>query len=124
MLLVWFEFEGRPDPSRLLLAAAPLAALAFYVRYGSILSIGGIGIAAVVLWHRAMLRNPRLVGATIVFAGLLFVPHVLESMAHTGSPLGMMTSAGEQVDTMEFYETAVRYLSWLPAQLGAGSGSS
>ena len=43
MLLVWYEFERRPEPSRLLIAAAPLAALAFYVRYGSILPIGGIG---------------------------------------------------------------------------------
>ena len=117
MLLVWYEFERRPEPSRLLLVAAPLAALAFYIRYGSILPIGGIGIAAVVLWHRSMLRNPRLVGATIVFAGLLFAPHVLESMARTGSPLGIITSAGEQVDTSDPIETAVRYLSWLPAQL-------
>ncbi len=67
MLLVWHEFERRPEPGRLLLVAAPLAALAFYVRYGSILPIGGIAIAAVLLWHRAMLRNPRLVGATIAF---------------------------------------------------------
>ena len=117
MLLVWYEFERRPEPSRLLLAAAPLAALAFYVRYGSILPIGGIAIAAVLLWHRAMLRNPRLVGATIVFAALLFAPHIIESMARTGSPLGIITSAGEQVDTSEPIETAVRYLSWLPAQL-------
>jgi Dolichyl-phosphate-mannose-protein mannosyltransferase len=117
MVLVWYEFEDRPEPSRLLLAAAPLAALAFYMRYGSILPIGGIGIAAVVLWHRAMLRNPRLVGASVVFAALLFVPHLLESIAHTGSPLGIITSAGEQVDTTEPTETAARYLSWLPAQL-------
>ena len=117
MLLVWYEFEHRPEPGRLLLVAAPLAALAFYIRYGSILPIGGIGIAAVVLWHRSMLRNPRLVGATIVFAAVLFAPHIFEALARTGSPLGIITSAGEQVDTSEPIETAVRYLSWLPAQL-------
>src|SRR5688572_8469927 len=33
MMLVWYEFEDRPEPSRLLLAAAPLATLAFYMRY-------------------------------------------------------------------------------------------
>ena len=117
MLLVWYEFERRQEPSRLLLAAAPLAALAFYIRYGSILPIGGIAIAAVLLWHRSMLRSPRLVGATIVFAAILFAPHILESMTRTGSPLGIITSAGEQVDTSEPIETAARYLGWLPAQL-------
>lgn len=117
MVLVWHEFERRPEPSRLLLAAAPLAALAFYGKYGSILPIGGIAIAAVLLWHRAMLRNPRLTGATIVIAAVLFAPHVLEAVSRTGSPLGIITSAGEQVDTSEPIETAVRYLGWLPAQL-------
>jgi 4-amino-4-deoxy-L-arabinose transferase-like glycosyltransferase len=117
MLLVWHEFERRPEPGRLLLATAPLAALAFYIRYGSILPVGGIAIAAVLLWHRAMLRNPRLVGATIVFAAILFAPHILESISRTGSPLGIITSAGEQVDTSEPFATAARYLGWLPAQL-------
>lgn len=117
MLLVWYEFERRPEPSRLLVVAAPLAALAFYVRYGSILPIGGIAVAAVVLWHRAMLRHPRLVGGTIVVAAVLFAPHILEAVTRTGSPLGIITSAGEQVDTAEPIETAVRYLAWLPAQL-------
>ena len=117
MLLVWYEFERRPEPSRLLLVAAPLAAAAFYIRYGSILPIGGIGVASVLLWHRAMLRNPRLVGATIAVAAVLFAPHLVEAMSRTGSPLGIITSAGEQVDTSEPIETAARYLGWLPAQL-------
>ena len=117
MLLVWYEFERRPEPSRLLIAAAPLAALAFYVRYGSILPIGGIGIAAIVLWHRPMLRNKGLVGLTVGLAALLFAPHVLDAISRTGSPLGIITSAGEQVDTSEPSETAARYLGWLPAQL-------
>jgi hypothetical protein len=117
MLLVWYEFERRSEPGRLLLAAAPLAALTFYIRYGSILPIGGIAIAAVLLWHRAMLRKPRLVGATIAFAAILFAPHIFESIVRTGSPLGIITNAGEQVDTSEPLATAARYLGWLPAQL-------
>jgi hypothetical protein len=117
MLLLWYEFERRPEPGGLLLAAAPLAALAFYIRYGSILPIGGVGIAAVLLWHRSMLRNRRLVGAAVVLAALLFAPHILEAMIRTGSPLGIIGSAGEQVDTSEPGATAVQYLGWLPAQL-------
>ena len=84
MLLVWYEFERRPEPSRLLIAAAPLAAFAFYLRYGSILPIAGIGITAVLLWHRSMLRNKGLVGLTVALAALLFAPHILELISHTG----------------------------------------
>ncbi len=117
MLLVWHEFERRAEPSRLLIAAAPLAALAFYIRYGSILPTGGIAVAAVVLWHRSMLRNKGLVGLTVALAALLFAPHILESISRTGSLLGIIASAGEQVDTSEPMATAARYLGWLPSQL-------
>jgi hypothetical protein len=122
MLLVWHEFERRPEPTGLLLAAAPLAAAAFYIRYGSILPIGGIALTALLLWHRSMLRNRQLVSATILVAGLLFTPHILEAVTRTGSPLGIMTSAGEQVDTSEPIATAIQYLRWLPLQLASPLG--
>jgi 4-amino-4-deoxy-L-arabinose transferase-like glycosyltransferase len=117
MVLLWHQFERRPAPTRLLLAAAPIAAAAFYVRYGSIVAIGGIGLAAVLLWHRPMLRQRRLVGATVALAAVLFAPHLLEAIARTGSPIGIVTSASDQVNTTGPLEAAARYLGWLPAQL-------
>ena len=122
MLLLWHEFERRPQPTAFLLLAAPIATLAFYVRYGTVVAIGGIGIAAVLLWHRPMLRYWRLVGATVAFAALLLAPHVIDAVAHTGSPIGIVTSASDQVNTSGPLATAVRYLAWLPAQLAQRLG--
>ena len=124
MLVVWNEFERRPEPGWLLLAAAPLAALAFYIRFGSILPIGGIGLATAVLWHRSVVHNTRLVGATIVLAAFLFTPHVVDALSRTGSPLGIITSAIEQADTSWPLATAFRYLWWLPVRLAHLLGSA
>jgi Dolichyl-phosphate-mannose-protein mannosyltransferase len=117
MLLCWNEFERRPEPGALFVAAAPLAALAFYVRFGSLVAIVGIGIGAVVLWHRPMLRHWRLTGLTVALAVLLVVPHVAESIALTGSPVGILTSASGKVNTSGPLVTAEAYLRWLPLQL-------
>lgn len=117
MLVLWHEFERRPAPTPLLLAAAPIAATAFYIRYGSIVAIGGVGLSAVLLWHGSLLRHRRLVGATVIFGAILVAPHVIEAVALTGSPFGIVTSASDQVNTSGPVATAARYLAWLPAQL-------
>jgi len=117
MLVIWHEFERRPEPTRLLLAAAPIAAAAFYVRYGTVVAIFGIGLAAVLLWHRSMLRHWRPVGGTLAFVALLLAPHVVEAIVRTGSPIGIVTTASDQVNTSGPVATAARYLGWLPAQL-------
>lgn len=117
MLLCWNEFERRPEPSGLVLAAAPLAAMAFYLRYGTLVSIGGIGIAAVLLWHRQMIRRWRLIGLTLALTIVLFVPHVVDAIGLTGSPVGIVSSASTQVNTTGPFVAAARYLEWLPVQL-------
>jgi hypothetical protein len=122
MLVIWHEFERRPQPTAVLLVAAPIAALVFYVRYGTVVALGGIGIAAVLLWHRPMRRQWRLVGATVAFAAVLLAPHVIDAVARTGSPIGIVASASDQVNTSGPLATAVRYLAWLPAQLAQRLG--
>ena len=117
MVVLWHEFEHRPAPSAMLLAAAPLMAAAFYLRYGTLIAIVGIGLAAILLWHGSMVRHARLVGGTIGFAAVLFAPHVVEAIVRTGSPIGIVTSASDQVNTSGPAATAARYLTWLPAQL-------
>ena len=73
--------------------AAPLFAAAFYIRYGSAPVIGMIAVLALVLYARKLACLPVL--ATAVVAVLLVVPHILHSIATTGSPLGILTvSAG------------------------------
>ncbi len=91
MGLLWDQFERRPAPTRLLLAAAPLAAAAFYLRYGAVLSLAAIGVVAILLWAPSIRRHAGLVGLTAALGGLLLVPHVLEAVRVTGSPTGMLT---------------------------------
>ena len=91
MGLLWDQFERRPAPTRLLLAAAPLAAAAFYLRYGAVLSLLAIGVVAIVLWAPALRRHAGLVALTAAALALLLVPHVLEAIRVTGSPTGMLT---------------------------------
>ncbi|MEO5885929.1 MAG: glycosyltransferase family 39 protein [Candidatus Limnocylindrales bacterium] len=117
MALCWHEFERRPEPGRLLLAAAPLAALAFYLRYGTVVAIGGIGLTAMLLWRRQMLRRWRHVAATLGLTILLLLPHIAEAMVLTGSPVGIIRSASAQVNTSGPFVATVQYLRWIPREL-------
>lgn len=119
MLLLWSQFERRSAPNRLLLAAGPIAAIAFYMRYGSALPIVVIGAVAIVLWGRKMLAHARLVGATAAIAALLALPHVLYAVTATGSPGGILSAASAAANT-ERPSIAIRnYLQWIPTRLGA-----
>jgi 4-amino-4-deoxy-L-arabinose transferase-like glycosyltransferase len=119
MLLLWNQFERRSAPNRLLLAAGPIAATAFYLRYGSALPIAVIGALAIVLWGRRMLAHARLVGATAGIAALLVLPHVLSSIAETGSPAGIMRAASAAANTTSASESLRQTLQWIPTLIGA-----
>jgi 4-amino-4-deoxy-L-arabinose transferase-like glycosyltransferase len=86
--------EGaRPGP--LLLAAAPLAAAAFYLRYGVAGAIAGMAAAAAVVWWRPMLAGRRVALAAAALLLLLLLPHVIHSMEETGSALGILEASGD-----------------------------
>ena len=83
----------RERPRWRLVAAAPLFAAAFYVRYGSAPVIAMIAVLSLILYPKQLVR-PQIFVTAVVFAGCL-VPHVAHSIAATGSPLGILTvSAG------------------------------
>ncbi|MEO8842575.1 MAG: hypothetical protein ABI591_15810 [Kofleriaceae bacterium] len=85
--------EPGSRPRWRLVAAAPLFAAAFYVRYGSAPVIAMIALLAVLLYARKLWCLPVL-ATGLAFAACL-VPHVMHSIATTGSPLGILTvSAG------------------------------
>jgi hypothetical protein len=85
---------GRDDgPRWRLLASAPLAAAAFYVRYGSIQLLVAIGAVLAVAFRRAILRRPLpVVGTAALFAALL-APHLVAAADATGSPLGVLRAS-------------------------------
>ncbi len=122
LLLLWSQLERRAAPNALLLAAEPLAAASFYLRFGSLPLLGGISIAALLLWGGRLWRHRRLVGVTLLIAVVLFLPHVVEAVAKTGSPLGIVRSAVAVVDTSGPTASAVQYLRWLPLRIAGPLG--
>jgi len=92
--------------------AAPLLAAAFYIRYGSAPVIGMIAVLAIVLYARRLACLPVL--ATVVVATLLVVPHVVHSIAITGSPLGILTVSASMPHREYVGEGLVTYLTSNP----------
>ncbi len=123
MLVLWVQFEGERGPNRWLLAAAPLAAAAFYVRYGTLVAIGGIGLTSVLLWHRPMRGHPRLLAGTVGLAALLFAPHVIYAISATGSPLGIVRAAVVVADSSGSLTALRHYVAWLGGSIAGRTGS-
>lgn len=70
--------------------AAPAFAAAFYLRYGSVVPIAAIGLAAAAGGWRGIARAPLRVVATLALFVVLLAPHLVSAHAHTGSPLGIV----------------------------------
>lgn len=78
-----------------IVAAAPLFAAAFYVRYASAPVIAIAAVAAGVFWWRAAVARPLPVLAALGLFAALLIPHGVRAALATGSPAGILTlSAG------------------------------
>ena len=117
MWILWDQFAARPAPNRMLLLAAVVAAAAFYVRYGIAVGIVGIGVATLLLWGSRLLAHARLVGLTVLLGVVLFLPHLVLALSTTGSPIGIVTAAGEQVNTTGPRSAFRAYRSWVVPSL-------
>lgn len=84
------EISREGGPSWRLVAAAPLAAAAFTLRYGSILPIAVIIASVLLVGGRAVARRPGPALATVAVGALLAVPHLLWAHHQTGTALGIL----------------------------------
>jgi len=84
------ELSRDDGPRWRLVVAAPCAAGALYVRYGSAVPIAVLAAGALVFGWRAILRRPGPVVATALAFVALLVPHALAAIDRTGSPLGIL----------------------------------
>jgi hypothetical protein len=97
LALAWIILRAHCDsnePRWSLLWAAPLAATAFYVRYGVLLELPALFAAAVVTWPR-LLKAPAKLLSTLAIFGALLIPHVLYSVHIFGTPWGLLQHARE-----------------------------
>lgn len=115
--LLWRIME-RPGPvGWQLLWLAPLAAAAFYVRYGSILPLAAIAVGAMLVWPaRLAAAWPKVVGAALLLVALL-VPHAAFAVSQTGSPVGVFLLAQGGASGAYLGAGLVQYAAWLPWDL-------
>lgn len=116
--LLWRSMEREPDaPGRDLLWLAPVAAAAFYVRYGSILALAALAVAAAVVWPQKVMRGWRVVVATAGLTAALLLPHAIFAAALTGSPFGVALGAQAGATPAFLGEGLMAYLGMLPIGL-------
>lgn len=117
MVVLWRQLEREGPPTGWFLLTAPIAAAAFYLRYGSAVAIACLGVVALLLWHRTLLRHWQMAVATVTLFGVLVAPHLVFATLTTGSPIGLLTSATEVLIPAYPGEALVRYVEWFPRRL-------
>lgn len=124
MLVMWWQLDERPRPDRGLLLLAPLAAGAFYLRYGSVISILFLSVTAVVLWSGRLVAAWRLTLATVGLLLLLLVPYLVQSTLMHGDPLAIFLSAQSLASPAYPGEALAHYWRLLPSELAGVVGAS
>jgi len=88
------ELRREGGPSWRILWAAPLCAVAMYLRYASCVVIAMIAVATFVI-RRPDARSARRMLATVALFGLLMVPHAVQALSSTGSPFGIVLDSAD-----------------------------
>ena len=119
LLYIHYETAGR---SKSIYFAAPLSALAFYIRYGVASALGVIGaLSALILAPKFIKKedvNNLKLKKTLIIGILLFVPHFLESYILMKNPLGILTLSGKAAGRKYLGEGLASYVKWLPSEIG------
>jgi len=121
MLVIWYHFERRPG-GWWIVAAAPLGAGAYYVRYGSAPGLVIIAIVAAAVWFKQLGPSWKQIVATAGVMAVLLVPHFLYAMQATGSLLGVFSSARTSVGGGG--GGLADYVGWFPQRLAGSIGGA
>ncbi len=120
LAIVASELSRDEGPRWRIVLAGPAFAFAFYVRYGSAPVIAIAGVAAALLWWRAILRRPLpVLCAALVFV-LLLLPHVVQSLSATGKLLGILQVSAKMPRRAYAGEGLVTYLTSNPFRYYGG----
>lgn len=91
--LAWWSLEERSRPGRALAAAAVIGALAFLMRYGSVVVLAPMAVVALALWWRTLWSHRAASLWALAVVAVLAVGHVAWSLLQTGAPLGVLLDA-------------------------------
>jgi hypothetical protein len=108
------ELAREDGPRWQLVAAGPVFAAAFYLRYGSAPVIAIAGGLALLLWWRSILRRPLPVIAALAVFVLLLLPHILQSLHETGRLFGILEVSSRMPRRAYVGEGLVTYLTSNP----------
>lgn len=122
MVILWREFVDSEVPTYRLVWLAPVALVAFYLRYQSVVSFAVIALTVVVLFWRKVRLAWRPVALTAALGCLGLVPHLVFAISETGSPLGIITFTAELVDQEVFAQGLFDYAGLLAGPLAAYVG--
>src|SRR3989344_312223 len=118
--LIWKYYKTAGE-SKSILLAAPLAALAFYLRYGVVLSLGFIGIVSLLLLLRKFAgkgdTNFSVLAKTFAVFAAFMLPHGIHSFIVEGSVLGILRSGSTAGGREYLGEGLLDYIQWLPSAL-------
>jgi 4-amino-4-deoxy-L-arabinose transferase-like glycosyltransferase len=103
---------------------APIAALAFYVRYGASVAILAIAVTALLIWRRRIAADWVKAVATAGLLIVLLLPHLILATLRTGTPWGIALLASGGARGAYPGAAMVTYLVWLPYQLVGPLGAA
>ena len=122
--LVWWSLEERPVPGRGLALAAAVGALAFLMRYGSVVVLAPMAFVTVVLWWRMLWRHRSASLTALAVVAVLAAGHVAWSMVQTGAPLGILIDA-QNVVSGDPRDLPIRdYRGYIPFRLAGSIGAT
>ena len=103
--------------------AGSLAAIAFYVRYQSVLSLGLVVLTVAFLYWDRVRRSLRDVIEVAVLFLLLLTPHFVWATLSVGTPWGVLTETGGAGGRAYLGEGIVNYVSDFPDLLAGQVGA-
>jgi hypothetical protein len=120
LLMIWIYYESS-GKSKSVYFIGPLAALAFYLRYGVASALGIISVLSIFILGPEFIK--KCVGYSKLKKSLalfffLFAPHFVQSLIAEKSILGILTRAGKAAHRAYLGEGLVDYIKWLPNEIG------
>ena len=112
-VLCWRHASGSAPIGWSFVWLGVLAAVAFYLRYGSAVELMGMAVAMVAMAPRKLLAAWRPVVAAVAAVGIALVPHLAISVGETGSPWGIVAGAGRAAGGGGGFPL-LSYLAWFP----------
>jgi small basic protein len=122
--LLWRQVGGPRPIGRAFVILAPIAALAFYTRYGSMVAIGSLALAAMAVAGPRLWRARRIVLAAMALFFLLLAPHAVVAVQHVGVPWGILQLAEGAAASRDASWPLLQYLGWFPFQLLGPAGAA